>query len=391
MASDPESELVERKESLRGDAPKKIRQAVCAFANDLPGHGQPGVVFVGLRDDGRPVGLQVTDQLLTRLADMKADGNIVPPPTLSVDQLAMPGGDVAVVTVQPSDSPPVRFDGRIWIRIGPRRGVASAQDERILNEKRRHRDAPFDVHSIPTASVADLDVRRFEEEYLPGTVKPAVLDANDRSIEQRLAAAKMVVSADNPTPTVLGMLVLGVRPQDFVPGAYVQFLRIAGVDLGDSVVDEARCDGPLAQVIRCLQEKLSSHNRTRVDITSDWIERRFSAYPMAALQQLSFNAIMHRAYENTNAPVRVCWFDNRIEINSPGGPYGVVTAESFGRAGVVDYRNPNLAEAMRMLGWVQRYGVGIGIARRSLLDNGQPEPEFGVEPNWVFCTVKARP
>ncbi len=129
MASDPESELVERKESLRGDAPKKIRQAVCAFANDLPGHGQPGVVFVGLRDDGRPVGLQVTDQLLTRLADMKADGNIVPPPTLSVDQLAMPGGDVAVVTVQPSDSPPVRFDGRIWIRIGPRRGVASAQDD----------------------------------------------------------------------------------------------------------------------------------------------------------------------------------------------------------------------------------------------------------------------
>lgn len=46
---------------------------------------------------------------------------------------------------------------------------------------------------------------------------------------------------------------------------------------------------------------------------------------------------------------------------------------------------------MRMLGWVQRYGVGIGIARRSLLANGQPEPEFSVEPNWVFCTVKARP
>lgn len=46
---------------------------------------------------------------------------------------------------------------------------------------------------------------------------------------------------------------------------------------------------------------------------------------------------------------------------------------------------------MRMLGWVQRYGVGIGIARRSLLANGQTEPEFSVEPNWVFCTVKARP
>ena len=48
MMADVESDLVERKESLRGDAPVKIRQAVCAFANDLPDHGRPGVVFVGL-------------------------------------------------------------------------------------------------------------------------------------------------------------------------------------------------------------------------------------------------------------------------------------------------------------------------------------------------------
>ncbi len=110
---------------------------------------------------------------------------------------------------------------------------------------------------------------------------------------------------------------------------------------------------------------------------------------MVALQQIAFNAIMHRMYENTNAPVRICWFNDRIEINSPGGPYGAVTAESFGRPGIVDYRNPNLAEAMRVLGWVQRYGVGIDIARRALEENGQPKPMFHADANWVFCTLKA--
>ena len=110
---------------------------------------------------------------------------------------------------------------------------------------------------------------------------------------------------------------------------------------------------------------------------------------MEALQQITFNAIMHRMYENTNAPVRVFWFNNRIEINSPGGPYGAVTAESFGRPGIADYRNPNLAEAMHVLGWVQRYGVGIGIARRALKKNGQPEPTFEADANWVFCTLRA--
>ena len=82
MMADMESDLVERKESLRGDAPAKIRQAVCAFANDLPDHGRPGVVFVGACDDGRPTGSDVTDGLLLQLADIKTDGNIVPPPSM---------------------------------------------------------------------------------------------------------------------------------------------------------------------------------------------------------------------------------------------------------------------------------------------------------------------
>ena len=99
---------------------------------------------------------------------------------------------------------------------------------------------------------------------------------------------------------------------------------------------------------------------------------------------------MHRTYEGTNSPVHVYWYDDRIEITSPGGPYGAVSAANFGRPGLVDYRNPILAEAMRVLGLVQRYGAGIPSARRHLRDNGQPEPEFLTEPNWVQCTVRAR-
>ena len=82
---------VERKESLRGDGPRKIRQAVCAFANDLPDHQRPGVVFVGASDAGAPVGLEITDELLLQLADVKTDGNIVPPPTLTVDRHVLLG------------------------------------------------------------------------------------------------------------------------------------------------------------------------------------------------------------------------------------------------------------------------------------------------------------
>ena len=212
-----ESDRVEFKESLSGSAPNDIREAICAFANDLPGHQQPGVIFVGVRDDGSAAGLPVTDELLRQLADMKTDGNIVPPPSLVVEKRYPNGSDVAVVIVPPSDSPPVRCRGRIHVRIGLRRGMATAQDERILNEKRRYRDIPFDIHPAPSATLRDLDLLQFEREYLPQAFAPDVLEANDRSIEERLAATKMVASVDDTTPTVLGLLALGKNPQDFLP------------------------------------------------------------------------------------------------------------------------------------------------------------------------------
>jgi len=391
MLKDLESNQVERKESLKGDAPAKIREAVCAFANDLPDHRRPGVVFVGVRDDGSPSGLAITDELLRALADVKTDGNIVPPPTLTVEQRTLAGTDVAVVTVLPAESPPVKYRGRIWTRVGPRRAIATRQDERILNEKRRHRDPHFDAQPVPGATIADLGRRRFEEEYLPLAVDPELLAENERSYEERLAAAKMVVSVAEPIPTIAGILVLGRRPRDFIPSSYIQFLRIAGTSLGDPVHDAKECDGPIADMIRQVDEKLASHNRTAVDFTSGPREIRTSTYPKAALEQLVRNAVLHRTYEDTNAPVRVYWYDDRVEIQSPGGPYGLVTVETFGRPGVLDYRNAILAEAMRVLGLVQRYGFGIPTARRELERAGHPAPEFQVDPNWVRTTVRARP
>jgi ATP-dependent DNA helicase RecG len=56
------------------------RQAVCAFANDLPNHNAPGVLFVGADDNGDPSNLVMNDQLLLTLSDIKTDGRIVPPP-----------------------------------------------------------------------------------------------------------------------------------------------------------------------------------------------------------------------------------------------------------------------------------------------------------------------
>ena len=97
LLDDLESDRVERKSTWSGSAADKVREAVCAFANDLPGHAKPGVVFIGAQDDGSPGSLTVTDQLLLTLADIKSDGRIVPQPSMTEERRRLKDADMAVL------------------------------------------------------------------------------------------------------------------------------------------------------------------------------------------------------------------------------------------------------------------------------------------------------
>jgi len=384
-----ESDRVEFKASpADGD---RIRQAICAFANDMPGHGRPGILFIGARDDGSCANLVVTDEVLRTLGDMRLDGNILPIPSMTVQRRTLQGCELAVVVVQPSDTPPVRYRGRVWIRVGPRRAIAGEQEERLLAERRRSRHVPADIRPVYDASPDELDLPLIRDAYLPRAVSPEVLAANERTPEEQLLSLKLTHPAMPPVATVLGLLVAGRNPPRFLPMAYVNFVRFTGPTASDPMVSAHDLRGPLPRLVPQIDELLNVHVMTKVDVTTATTELRQPDYPVPALQQLVRNAIMHRVYEGTNAPVRIYWYSDRVEILSPGGPYGLVTPENFGEPGACDYRNLHLAEAMRVLGYVQRFGVGIPIARDALARNGNPPLEFRVEPHMIMATVRRRP
>ncbi|MDY0170823.1 MAG: ATP-binding protein [Thermoguttaceae bacterium] len=389
LLDDMESDRAERKESFTdGD---RIRQAVCAFANDLPNHARPGVLFVGVNDQGLPTGLAITDQLLQNLASMRGDGNILPFPSLDVQKRHLKGQDVAVAIVHPSEAPPVRFKGTVWIRSGPRRGIANPDDERRLNEKRRFRDFPADIRPIRSAQLDVLDDLLFLRTYLPSAVASDVLEQNSRTLEDQLLASKFAHPGPPICPTVLGVLTVGKAPTDWVAGAYVQFLRIDGGGLGDPVKDAREVRGPLPDLLMELEDLLRANLQTSVDFTSGPIEMKHPDYPLVALQQIVRNAVLHRSYENTNVPVRLYWFNDRVEIQNPGGPFGQVNRTNFGQPGAYDYRNPNLAAVMKELGYVQRFGFGISAARQELAKNGNPPLEFQIEDSYVGAIIRRHP
>ena len=113
LLADIEADNVERTVATNDTA--KFCEAICAFANDLPNHGKPGYLLIGAEDEtGKIAGVEITDQLLQNLASHRDSGQIVPLPSLTVQKRSFPEGDIAVVEVQPSDMPPVRYRGFVY-------------------------------------------------------------------------------------------------------------------------------------------------------------------------------------------------------------------------------------------------------------------------------------
>ncbi len=77
---------------------------------------------------------------------------------MDVQKVTLQEGDVIVVTVYPSRYPPVKYKGKIWVRIGSRKSVANDNDEHRLYEKRASLITTFDAMPYIGTSIDDLDI-----------------------------------------------------------------------------------------------------------------------------------------------------------------------------------------------------------------------------------------
>ncbi len=276
---------------------------------------------------------------------------------MAVARKIVNGQAVAIGVTQPAHFPPPRYHGRTSVRVGPRRAIATAEEEPRLTERRRSRDVPCDIRPTAGAGIEDLDLLLFHRTDLPAAVAPEVLPDNGRSPAQQWASLRFLDAEG--APTTLGPLMVGREPTHSIPCAYASPPRALHPDGGDP--------GP-ARVGGTAPGRLSA----RLDVEGGSVDRRRPDHPLVALPQLARNAIFHRRHEGTNAPVRISWFSDRVEILSAGGPCGQVSRDNFGRGDITDYRNPHLAEAMKVLGHVRRFAVGLPLAQNALRENGNP-------------------
>lgn len=390
LLNDLESDRVERTISTTNT--DKFGQAICAFANDLPDHREPGYLFLGVTDDGEVKGLNVTDELLKNVAAIRTDGNIQPQPSMSVEKVPMEEGDIVMVRVEPSVFPPVKYKGRIWIRIGPRKGVANENDEHILMEKRRANVTSFDSSPCLNATIDDLDLQKFNHYYLPKAMTDDEIEEDrkeGRGIKVQLASFGFFDTSYD-CPTNAGMLFFAKNLRRFIPGAYVQYVRFAGKDRAGDIMTEHEFKDNLCTILPELDTfiKTTIANRRPIPVSA-LREDSFVDYPDWATRELLMNAICHRDY-TSNGPIQFYQYDDRIEIMNHGGLYGRANEQNFPT--VNDYRNIVVAEAMKVLGFVNRHSRGVLRVQKDLKanENGEAVYDFSYQTA-VMVTEKKSP
>jgi ATP-dependent DNA helicase RecG len=259
-----------------------------------------------------------------------------------------------------------------------------------LNERRPEHTQPFDIRPFASASVEDLDLDLLRAKHAAERIGD-----NDTETFPALEAwltqhqlGRVVSGVWRPNPAAL--LLYGVSPQSWLPGATVELVRYAGSDIDSDVVTRKTITGTLADQLEGIWTQINANLASVPDQAGNvgMVERFVPEYPLEALKELARNLVQHRLYESTHAPGRVEWYADRIEFSNPGGPFGRASEGELGEHS--DYRNPIVTAGLVEMGYVQQLGRGVRRVRLLLERNGNP-PLQVEKDGFTRVVVRRRP
>ena len=255
------------------------------------------------------------------------------------------------------------------------------EEERILNEKSEIKSPTFDTTPCLHSTLDDLDLRLFRTEYLPKVVKAKVLKQDKRNIKLQLNSLKLF-DLTHDCPTVAGVLLIGKDPIRILFGAYIQYVKFEGLSRTSKILNERLFSGNIITMLKEIDSFIKYTIQTQRPVFISVLREEIRInYPYEAIRELVMNNVMHRNYQ-TNAPSKFYEYADRIELDNPGNLYGKVSIENF--PDETDYRNPILAQAIKELGYVNRFGRGILRVQELLEDHNNGQAIFNFKDITTF-------
>ncbi len=343
-------------------SPKGLLKTLVAFANTAGGK-----VIIGVEDKTRrPVGIPSPLDEEERLCNLIADA-IQPRLVPNIEMVTIDDQTLLIAEVFLSNSRPHFLksegpDNGVYVRLGSTNRKA---DRELIAELRRSAEGvAFDEMPMPEVPVDDLDLVAARE-----------LFKGRRELNQRELLTLKLLRKDQgkPVPTQGAMLLFAKERTFHFPDAWVQCGRFVGRDK-TVIFDHIELYDHLPVAVESILLFLKKHAMRGADI-SDIRRRDVWSIPLTILREAVINALVHADYSQRGAPVRIAFFDDRIEIENPGILLPGLTIEDM-KQGISKIRNPVIARVFRELGLIEQWGSGVRRMFREAREQGLPEPEI---------------
>ena len=293
--------------------------------------------------------------------------------------------------LQPIDDPGLEVcrlsGGRSFYRLATE--TPSLPAEQIQSLKEAKRRLVYERQQPLNATWNDLDTSVIE------TFASKIHDVRDARVTLSRSYHLLDTSRGEPTPNMAALLLFGKDPNLWHPRSGIDFIKYEGVERQHgaalNIIKRIRFEAPLVRLIDDAVGRIKEHIRERT-ILHDLFFRERLEYPNFAWHEALVNAVAHRDYAMTGAPVEVWMFDDRIEVRSPGLPPPPVTLEQLRQHKSIHFsRNPLIVRVLADLGYLREIGEGIPRMFQEMEYHGLQPPEFSVEGFFFVVTLRNTP
>ncbi|MFT3912922.1 MAG: ATP-binding protein [Anaeromyxobacteraceae bacterium] len=370
---------------------KKVRdfiaEYVAAFAN-----AEGGTLVVGVDDDGTISGhgyppdevAKFLEVPASRLRSAAGDGPVV----AAGQVVSLDGKELIVFEVAPSPSA-VMVDGDGFpFRVGDR--VIREPQEVINERKQAYRRVGFEQRVRTDAGLDDLDLELVRS-LVPNLIR------GDLPIPALLEAYGLVLPrAGGIAVTNAALLLFGKAPLSrWHPHLDIRFFRVDGTERrhggSRNVTQLPRVDLPIAAAIAEAYRNAAQHVRKSEKLHHLFF-KEVPEYPDFAWQEAIVNAVAHRDYGDQGRGIEVWFFDDRMEVVSPGELVPPVTLDQL-REGtpVHSSRNPLIARVLVEAGIMREEGEGVPRMFAEMSESFLRHPEFDVRDSTFRVILRNTP
>jgi len=370
-----EDRRIERKPA--GIHGKELGEYFCMWANTSP---SGGIVAVGVSNDGKLDGISSVS--INAINELEKAGDIYcPQARLESKRVQFKDGDktdeILLFRINYNDKRVVRtVDGRVFVRRGDtKKQIKDTGEIRELEIDRG--EVQWEQEDSKLVYPKDFDLNAVSE-FAAAVVNRRHLTPDKSDVDVLVLRRLGRIEKSVFIPNMACALLFATDPQGEVPGCKVRFLRFDGKEehtgqKWNAVKDET-IEGTVPRLIVQTAKTLDAQLREFSRLGKDGTFVSAKEYPSDAWYEAIVNACCHRSYAQKNTPIFIKMFDDRLEIESPGGFMPFVSADTIYDRHMP--RNPSLMDALFYLEYVKCAAEGTKRMKRTMLDAELPEPKF---------------